>query len=86
MFGGVAHAGLLAQRLGGTDAGTHAAEDVLVEDRLGRTDRVAGRYLADEQRNVDGGGTGRHARRIMTEVAAIRRDQRLMVVEGRMKV
>ncbi len=83
---GVAHAGFLAERLGRTDAGAHAAENVLVEDGLGRTDRIAGLDLADEQRNVDRGGTGRHARRVMAEVAAIRGHQRLMLVETRMQI
>src|SRR5690606_28912572 len=86
MLGGVAHAGLFAERFGGTDAGAHAAKDVLVENRLGRAERVARRDLADEQRNVDGGGTGRHARCSMTEVAAVGCDQRLMVVEARVEV
>lgn len=49
--------GLLAQRFGGTDAGAHAAENVLVEDGVGGADRIAGRDLADEQRNVDRGRT-----------------------------
>ncbi len=86
LLGGVAHAGLFAQRLGGTDAGAHAAEDVLVEDGLRRAERIARRDLADEQRNVDGGGTGRHARRVVAEVAAVCGHQRLMVVEARVKV
>jgi hypothetical protein len=32
-LGDLAHAGLLAERLGRADAGAHAAEDVLGEDR-----------------------------------------------------
>src|SRR5690606_31948274 len=80
------HAHLLAERLGGTDAGAHTAEDVLVEDGLGGAERIAGRYLPDEQRDIDGGGTGRHARRVVAEVAAVGCDQRLMLVETRVKI
>ena len=42
-FGHLAHAGFFAQRLGGADARAHAAQDVLVENRLGGALRVAGR-------------------------------------------
>ena len=77
-----AHAGFLAQRLGRADAGAHAAEDVLVENGLGRRLRMPGLDLADEHRDVDRGRAGHLARRIMAEVAAIRLDQRLMRVEG----
>jgi hypothetical protein len=41
------------------------------------------RDLADEQRNVDRSRAGRHAGRIMAEVAAIRRYPSLMRLEPR---
>ncbi|ENN89851.1 hypothetical protein RHSP_80435 [Rhizobium freirei PRF 81] len=86
LFGRVAHASLLAELFGGTDAGAHAAEDVLVEDRLGRADRIARRDLANEHRNVDGCRTGRHARRVVAEIASVGCDQRLVFVETRVKI
>jgi hypothetical protein len=70
-LGRLAHAGLLAQRLGRADAGAHAAEDVLVEDRLGRRLGRAGRDLADEERDVDRGRAGGDAGRIVAEIAAV---------------
>ena len=85
-FRRLAHAGLLAQRLGRADAGAHAAEDILVEDGLGGAERIAGGDLADEQRNVDRRRTGVHARRVVTEIAAIGLDQRLVMVQRRMQV
>ena len=85
-FGVLAHAGFLAQGLGGADAGAHAAHDVGGEDCFGRADAVAGRDLADEKRNVDGGGTGLLARRVEAEIAAVGLDPRLVLIERRMHV
>ena len=82
----LAHAGLLAQRLGRADAGAHAAQDILVEDGLGRADRIAGRDLADEQRNVDRGRARVHAGRVVAEIAAVALDQRLVMIERRVQV
>ena len=78
-LGGLADAGLLAQRLGRADAGAHAADDVGVEDRLGRADGVAGDDLADEQRDVDRGRAGLHAGRVVAEQAALGGDPRLVL-------
>ena len=81
-FGRFAHAGLFAQLFGGADAGAHAAKNVLRKDGFRRSIRGARDDLADEQRDVDGCGTGRDARRIMAEIAAVRRHLRLVPVVG----
>ena len=80
-LGIVAHAGFLAQRFGRADAGAHAAEDVLVENRHSRRFRMSRLNLTDEHRNVDRGGACHLARRVMAEIAAIRLDERLMRIE-----
>ena len=85
-LGRLAHAGLFAQRLCRADAGTHAAENVLRQDRLRRSIRRTRRNLPDEQRNIDRGGASRHARRIMAEIAAISRNARLVHVKGRLVI
>src|SRR5690606_34173718 len=85
-FRRLAHASLLAQRLGRADAGAHAAEDVLVEDGARRAERIAGRDLADEQRDVDRGRARLHARRVVAEIAAVGLHRRLMPVERRVQV
>ena len=85
-LGDLAHADLLAQRLGRADARAHAAQDVLVEDGLGRAQRIAGGNLADEQRDVDRRRARVHAGRVVAEIAAVGFDQRLMMVERRMQV
>jgi hypothetical protein len=41
---------------------------------------------ADEQRDVDRGRAGLHARRVIAEIASVRLDQRLVPVERRMQV
>ncbi len=85
-LGHLTHTDLLAERFGRADPRTHAAKDVLAEDRLGRRIGGAGGDLANEQRNVDVGRTGRHARCVMAEVTAVRRDQSLMFVQGWMEI
>ena len=85
-FGGFAHAGFFAQLFCRADAGAHAAQDVLLKDRARRRLGRARGDLADEERNVDGGGTGRDAGRIMAEIAAVGGDMRLMPVKGRLFV
>jgi hypothetical protein len=47
---------------------------------------VASRYLPDEERDIDGGGTGRHAGRVITEITAVGGDQSLVIVEAGMKI
>ncbi len=42
--------------------------------------------LADEQGNVDRGGAGRHAGRIVAEVAAVGFDEGLVAGEARMQI
>src|SRR5262249_16515563 len=79
-------AGFLAEGFRGTDAGAHAAHDVGAEDGPGRADCVARHDLANEERDVDGGGTGLDAGRIVAEQAALGGDPRLMPVEGRREV
>ncbi|MPL84611.1 hypothetical protein SDC9_30576 [bioreactor metagenome] len=77
------HAGALAQVLGRADAGAHAAEDVLREDRLRRRLGRAGRDLPDEEWNVDRRRAGRGAGRVMAEIAPIRRHRGRMGGERR---
>src|SRR3546814_3509032 len=62
-----AHAGLLAQHLGRTDARAGAAEDVLLQDVLRRAADVVGRDLADEARDIDAGRAGLDAGRVRSE-------------------
>ncbi len=81
-----AHAGLFAERLGRADAGAHAAQDVLVEDRLRRRLGHPGRDLADEQRDVDLGRAGRDAGRVVAEIAAVGGHLRLVAVKRRVQV
>ena len=85
-LGDLAHADLLAQRLGRADAGAHAAEDVLRENRARGTGGIVGEDLANEERDVDAGGTGGDAGRVVAEIAAVGLDERLMTLERRMQV
>ena len=85
-FGGLAHAGLLAQGLGRADAGAHAAQNVGVEDRLGRARPIVGGDLADEHRNVDRGRAGLLARGVEAEIAALRLDPGLVQAQRRVEV
>ena len=85
-LGHFAHAGLFAQGFRRTDPRAHTAHDVLRKNRLGRRIGRASGDLADEERNVDGGRTGRHAGRIMAEIAAIRRYACLMGIQRRLMV
>ena len=85
-LGRLADAGLLAQGLGRTDTGAHAAKNVLVEDRARRPVKIAGRDLADEFWDVDPGRARRHAGRVIAKIAPVRRDHRLMRVERRVRV
>ena len=86
VLGPVAHAGRLAQGFGRADPGAHAADDVLLEDGVGRPLGVPGRDLADEQRHVDARRAGVHAGRVVAEIAALRLDQRLVRAERRMDI
>ena len=85
-FRRLAHARLLAQRLGRADPGAHAAEDVLLQDRLAGAPRLSRRDLADEERNVDRRGAGRHAGRIVAEVASVGSDLRLVRAQRRVEI
>ncbi len=51
-----------------------------------RAERVAGGDLTDEQGNIDGGRAGALARRVVTEVAAVGLDSRLMRAQRRMQI
>src|SRR5690606_8340195 len=81
-----AHTGFFAQLLSGADTRAHPAQNVLGKNGFRRAQRIAGIDLADKERDIDGGGTRIHARRIVTEVASVRFDKRLAPVERRMKV
>ena len=85
-FGFFTHTSLFAKRFGGADPGAHAAHDVLRQNRLGRRLGGAGGDLTDEKRDVDIGGAGRDAGRIMAEIAAIRGHQGLVISEGRVQI
>ena len=79
-LGGLAHARLLAQSLGWTDARAGPAHDVGVENGHRRPGAIAGGDLADEQRNVDRGRAGPLAGRVEAEIATLGFDLRF--VEG----
>ena len=85
-LGRLAHAGFFAELLGGADAGAHAAQDVLLEDRLRRAQRIVRQDLADEEGDVDRGGAGGLAGRVIAEIAPVGLDERLVLNEGRMEV
>ena len=85
-LGDLAHADLFAQGFGRTDTGAHAAEDVLIEYRLCRCFGCARRDLANEQRDVDGGRTSRHAGRVMTKITPVRGDMRFVLIQRRMQI
>ena len=86
VLAGHAHAGALAQDLGRADPRAGAAEDVLLEDGDRRALHIAGGDLADEAGNVDAGGAGLDAGRVVAEVAAARIDQRLARLERRLDI
>jgi hypothetical protein len=81
-----AHAGGLAQDLGGTNTGATAAENVLLQDLHRRATQVAGGDAANEAGNVDSGRTGFQARRVVAEVAAAGLDHRLVGGQRRVRV
>ena len=81
----VADAGLLAEHLGRADARAHTAHDVLGQDRVRRAAQVIAADLLDEQRYVDAGRAGGGARRIETEIAAVRLDQRFRTGQWRVE-
>ena len=70
-FGGFAHAGLLAQGFGRANAGTHTTQNVLIKNGFGGGLGMARLDFADEQRDVDRGGTSLHARGIITEITPV---------------
>src|SRR5690606_38567467 len=72
--------------LGRADPRAGAAEDVLLEDVLCRAAHVVRGDLADEARDVDAGGAGLDAGRVVAEVAAAGLDQSRLAVERRMHV
>ena len=80
-LGLLAHAGAFAKGFGRADPGAHAAQDIRRQDRLRRRLGGVGGDLADEQRDVDAGGAGGHARRVIAEITAIRSDGCLMGLE-----
>ncbi len=85
-LGGIADAGLFAQRFGRADAGAHAAHYITRQDCLRRADRVLVGDLADEERNVDRGRAGRDAGRVIAIKATLGGDARLECIERRVDV
>ena len=85
-FGHLAHAGLLAERLGRTDAGARAAHDVGVKNGLGRSVAIARGDLTYEQRNVDRSRAGLLTGRVEAEVAALRLNPCLVPGQRGMKI
>ena len=71
---GLADTGLLAQCFRGADTGAHAAKDVLVKNGFCRAIQIARRNLPDEFWDIDRSGTGRDARRVIAEIAAVSLD------------
>ena len=86
VFVGVAHAGLLAQHLGGAHAGAHAAQGVGLQDGAGGAPVVVLRNAVDERGDVDARGAGRGAGGVVAVVAALGLDQRLRPGERRVGV
>ena len=80
------HTGLFTQLFGRTNAGTHAAHDILAQDRFGGSIRCARGDLPDEERNIDIRRAGRDARRVVTEVASVRRDKRFVHIQWRVQI
>ena len=85
-FRRLAHAGLFAERFGRADAGAHAPEDVLLQDRFARAIGVPRGDLADEEGDIDRRRTGRHAGRVVAEIAPVGGDGGLMRVQRRMQI
>ena len=86
VFVGIAHAGLLAQHLGGAHAGAHAAQRVGLQDGAGGAPVVVLRNAVDERGDVDARGAGRGAGGVVAVVAALGLDQRLRPGERRVGV
>jgi len=82
----VAHARLLAQHLGGTDPRAHAPERIGLEDAARGAALVALRDALDEARDVDAGGAGRDAGRVVAVVAALGFDLGLRPRQRRMRI
>src|SRR5919201_5213161 len=80
VFREVAHASALAQYFRRADPRAGAAKDILLQDRMSGTLDVAGRYLADEPRNVDAGRASFDAGGVIAEVAAARIKKRALDV------
>ena len=85
-LGHFAHTGLFTKLFGRTNAGAHAAHDILAQDRFGGGIRCARGDLPDEERNIDIRRAGRDARRVVTEVASVRRDKRFMHIQWRVQI
>ena len=86
MFRRVADTGFLAQLLRRADPGAHAAHDIAVEDGFRCAQVVAGRDLADEERNIDRGRAGGGTGRVVTEITTLRLDPGRMGAQGRVKI
>src|SRR5437773_834215 len=82
----IQHARPLAQHFHGAGARAGMAERVGFENDARRAAQVAGRDLLDESRNVDVGGTGLGAGRIVTEQALVGLEQRVVWSERRRDV
>ena len=82
-----AHAGLLAQDLGRADPRAGAAEDIGFEDGAAPRPRHCPVAIwRMKPRNVDAGGAGLDAGRVVAEIAAIGLDQRRLARQRRMDV
>ena len=81
-FGRLAHAGLLAKRLGRADARAHAAHDIGVEDGLGCGERIAGRIWRMNSGISIHARAGGNARRLQQNRQRSAADTRLMGVGG----
>ena len=76
------HAGAFAQFLNGTNAGAGGAQQIRFEDRSRGAYQIAGRDLLDEARNVDVGGTGVRAGRVVAVQAPVRFDESFVALNG----
>ena len=83
VFGGVANTGLFAQGLGWAHPGAHATHDVGFENGARGADYVAGANTVNEPGDVDTRWALLHTGCVVTKVAPVSRDPRLVSAQQR---
>ena len=82
----VPHAGAFTEDFRGAHARAHPAQGIGIEDLVRRAAQVVRGDGADEARDVDAGGAGLDAGRVVAEVAALRGEQGRLAVQRRRDV